>query len=202
MDTPQPPSPTPSPTPSPAPPRSPLDVAALPAERRAPTHNTMGIVAFACSVLGFCLPVIVSVPALIIAVIAVLRAPRGFAIAAIVFSLLQIAGVVAGFVLLVNAVTPSIRTVADAEMALFQAESLERDTGEASFPIGGASKLSGTDAWGTVFRTEVIERDGVRTIYVWSAGPDAVFDSSDDFVAASRPQGAALRDGKPMPPFE
>jgi hypothetical protein len=157
-------------------------------------------VAFACSFAGFCLPVVVSVPVLIVACIAVWRAPRGFAIAAIVLSLLQIVASVAFLLWIATMVTPAVQTMAQAEMAMLQAESLERDTGVESFPLDGASRLTGDDAWGTAFRVEVIEQDGNRTIYVWSAGPDAAFDTEDDFVATSRPDGAAQRDGKPVAP--
>jgi hypothetical protein len=188
------------------PPRDPLGIPPLPVEGSTAGGpnpngpNTWGIVAFACSFAGFCLPVVVSVPVLIVACIAAWRAPRGFAIAAIVLSLLQIAASVAFLLWAVSMVTPAVRTMAQAEMAMLQAESLERDTGVASFPIDGASRLTGDDAWGTAFRVEVIELDGDRTIYVWSAGPDAAFDTEDDFVATSRPEGAAQRDGKPVAP--
>ena len=188
------------------PPRDPLGIPPLPVEGSTAGGpnpngpNTWGIVAFACSFAGFCLPVVVSVPVLIVACIAVWRAPRGFAIAAIILSLLQIVASVAFFLGLMTMVTPSVQTMAQAEMAMLQAESLERDTGVASFPLDGASRLVGDDAWGTAFRVEVIEQDGNRTIYVWSAGPDAAFDTEDDFVATSRPEGAAQRDGKPVAP--
>ena len=188
------------------PPRDPLGLPPLPVEGSTAGGpnpngpNTWGIVAFACSFAGFCLPVVVSVPVLIVACIAVWRAPRGFAIAAIILSLLQIVASVAFFLWLMTMVTPSVQTMAQAEMAMLQAESLERDTGVASFPLDGASRLVGDDAWGTAFRVEVIEQDGNRTIYVWSAGPDAAFDTEDDFVATSRPAGAAQRDGKPVAP--
>lgn len=191
-----------------APPRDPSSVPSIgdpfapPAEERT---NVAGLIAFISALLGFCLPLLPTLVAIVLGIVGVMRPRRGLAIAALILGAIQLLllGVVA--ILIVNAVQrgvfQTIITVAVAETELDQALAAEK-TGNEVFTVGTPSQFSAEDGWGISFRTEVVEIDGKRTIFIWSAGPDETFDTADDFVAASSPRDAARKAGKPLPDFE
>jgi hypothetical protein len=127
------------------------------------------------------------------------------AIAALVLAAIQLLITAVVAVLIVNAVQKgvfqTVVTVAIAETALEEALA-DEETGNQIFTVDAPSKFSVEDGWGMAFRTEVVENEGQRTIFIWSAGPDETFDTADDFVAASSPRDAARKAGKPLPEFE
>jgi len=192
-----------------APPRDPSavlppigDPFAPPAEERT---NVAGLIAFISALLGFCLPLLPTLVAIILGIVGVLRPRRGLAIAALIIAAIQLLllGIVA--VVIVNAAQRGLfqtfATVVIAETELQQALD-DEGSGNQIFSVDGPSKFSAEDGWETSFRTEVVETDGNRTIFIWSAGPDKTFDTPDDFVAASHPTNAAKKAGKPLPPID
>ena len=178
------------------------DPFAVPAEERT---NVAGLIGFIAAVLGFCIPVLPSLVALVLGIVGVMQPRRGLAIAAIVLSVIQfiLLGVIA--VVVAKAVQSgafqTVVTVAIAESELEQALATE-NAGNEVFTVGAPSTFSANDAWGVAFRTEVVEVDGARAVFIWSAGPDETFDTADDFVAASSPSDAARKAGKPLPEID
>lgn len=178
------------------------DPFAPPAEERT---NVAGLIAFISALLGFCLPLLPTLVAIVLGIVGVLRPRRGLAIAALILSAIQLLLLAIVAVLIVNAVQrgvfQTVLTVAIAETSLEEALA-EEGTGSKIFTVDAPSKFSAEDGWGMAFRTEVVENEGERTIFIWSAGPDKTFDTFDDFVAASSPREAARKAGKPLPDFE
>ena len=165
------------------PPRSPNEIPPAPPSQ-AESSNVLGVVGFIASILGCCLPIVPSIVAVVCGVIGVRRAPRGYAIAAIVIGGLQLlAG--AGFFIFAVVLAPASSSPWSALLPNpAQLNTLEQST------VDGATKFDEPDAWGTAFRVEVIERDGEQTVFYWSAGEDMVFDTPDDFVAGCDPESA------------
>ena len=143
--------------------------------------------------------------AIVLGIVGVLRPRRGLAIAALILSAIQLLLLAIVAVLIVNAVQrgvfQTVLTVAIAETSLEEALA-DEGAGNQVFTVDAPSKFSAEDGWGMAFRTEVVENEGERTIFIWSAGPDKTFDTADDFVAASSPREAARKAGKPLPDFE
>lgn len=178
------------------------DPFAPPAEERT---NVAGLIAFISALLGFCLPLLPTLVAIVLGIVGVMRPRRGLAIAALVLAAIQLLITAVVAVLIVNAVQKgvfqTVVTVAIAETALEEALA-DEGTGNKIFTVDAPSKFSVEDGWGMAFRTEVVENEDQRTIFIWSAGPDKTFDTFDDFVAASSPRDAARKAGKPLPDFE
>lgn len=191
-----------------APPTDPFGVPPLGgpfAPSAAERTNVPGIIAFILAVLGFCLPLLPTLGAIVLGIVGVRRPQRGLAIAALVLSAFQLVILGVSAILIVQTVQSgtfqSFITVVIAESELEDALANEQ-SGSKVFSVDAPSSFSAEDAWGIAFRTEVVEIDGLRTVFIWSAGPDETFDTDDDFVAASWPSGAARKAGKPLPEFE
>ena len=161
--------------------------------------NTLGLVAFILSLVGFCVPFVASLAALICGIIAVRRQPRGFAIAAIVISCLS--GCVSGFTLAAllpalaigkNAAKVAKTTISGSEVLMRVSEfKVDQSTLPKDLVECYGDEIPPFDAWGTPLKL-VIETEGTTTnIFVWSAGKDAVWDSEDDWVVACEPPTAA-----------
>lgn len=172
-----------------APPISPFDVP--PMAQVADERNTLGMVAFIAAIAGFCVPALPSLFALVAGAIALRRRPRGFAIAAVVVSVAQLALGTLVLAMVVKATASSrsrARTIvssSSAQTALEEALAAEAADGVDRFPIGAPAVFTATDAWGVPFRVEVVVEDGRRRVSIWSAGGDREFDTADDFLAAS-----------------
>jgi len=172
-----------------APPISPFDVP--PMAPVADERNTLGMVAFIAAIAGFCVPALPSLFALVAGAIALRRRPRGFAIAAVVVSVAQLALGTLVLAMVVKATASSrsrARTIVSsslAQTALEEALAAEAADGVDRFPIGAPAVFTATDAWGVPFRVEVVVEDGRRRVSIWSAGDDREFDTADDFLAAS-----------------
>jgi len=191
--------PPPPPAPDAVPPQSPEAVAAMPFESTTvepEPRNTLGIVAFIASLLGFCVPVLPSAFAFVLGLFALRRRPRGFAIAAVVLALIPLVMWVTLFAamgkLAVSGIGPRMKTRSIAQLELRRA----LRSGDDAFAFGSPAKFDARDDWGTPFRVDVMDVDGKRTILIWSAGADGAFDTDDDFVAASDPRDAARKMGK------
>lgn len=175
---------------------------------RTPEHertNVAGLIAFISALLGFCIPILPTIVAFVLGIVAMFKPRRGFAIAAIVISVIQFILMAVVAVIVVAAVrsgkfqTMGSVMIAEAELQ----DSLRRERrGETVFTIGEPARAFAEDAWGNSFRVEVVETDGTRQVFIWSAGPDAKFDTDDDFVAASDPKDAAENAGKRLPPLD
>ncbi len=167
--------------------------------------NVAGLIAFVSALLGFCLPLLPTLVAIVFGIIGLLRPQRALAIAALILSFIQLLclaiAAVAINAAVQNGAVQTIATVAIAQTGLDDALAREA-SGDAMFAIGASSKFTAADAWGVPFRVEVVEIDGARTIFIWSAGLDQTFGTNDDFVAASSPRDAARKAGKPLPDFE
>ena len=161
--------------------------------------NRLGLVAFILSLVGFCVPFVASLAALICGIIAVRRQPRGFAIAAIVISCLS--GCFGGLTLtlLLPALAAGrnaakmVKTNISGNEALIRVSEFKVD--QRTLPKDlvecYGDEIPPFDAWGTPLKL-VIETEGTTTnIFVWSAGKDAVWDSEDDWVVACDPPTAA-----------
>lgn len=155
-------------------------------------RNPLAWIAFAFSMIGFCIPVLPSLMAIVIGVPSMFRRPRGVAVAAVSIAVLQLAVVLLASVVAVSVVRRVIAGNGDPrsetmERATEQLERMladDRREGGARFAVGSRPKFKGRDAWGTGYRVEIIERNGRRSIVVWSAGEDRRFDTADDFIAA------------------
>ncbi|MGA1223059.1 MAG: hypothetical protein ACO31E_00670 [Phycisphaerales bacterium] len=184
------------------PPRNAWEVSASAPAATGPEPNTLGIIAFIFAIIGFCLPVLSSLPAFIMGVLALFRPRRGFAIAAVVLSFTQLALAAILAFWIVTFIIPSgqiIETMVLAERDLERSLDREAEGGHRTLTADAPAKIGGSDAWGTAWRVEVIEENGVRAVFLWSAGADAQFDTPDDFVAASDPADALETYDKPLP---
>ena len=170
------------------PPRSPDEIEPLVALPKEP-FNTLGLVAFLASLVGFCLPLVPSGIALVLGIIAVWRRPRGFAIAAIVLSVLQVGGWIAWAILLAGASgvwggMQSTQTVQNGAAVLRMAIVNAEDNHIPLLKPDGTAAWNTLDSWGTMYRITIVGPLGERKATLWSAGPDQTFDTGDDFQAA------------------
>lgn len=194
----------------------------LGAPQRLPTErNALAVASLVLGVLGFlCLPLVGSIAGLVCGIMGARREPRGLAIAGIVVSSL---GVLAGCLIvpmMVGLLLPALAkgrqvarelqtTVAATEVliAIEEADGAdETDDGPESLEELFLAAPAPVDSWGTPLRLErravavgeISDWDATKRIYlIWSAGPDAAWDTDDDFVAACHPVDAAARLGLP-----
>lgn len=167
--------------------------------------NVAGLIAFIASLLGFCIPVLPTIVALVLGIVGVFKPRRGFAIAAIVISVVQFIGLALLTVALVAAARSgkfqTLASVVSADIEL--KDSLDRERrGETVFKVGAPSDFRADDGWGTPFRVEIVEANGERQVFILSAGRDLEFGTADDFVAACHPKNAAEKAGRPLPDLD
>ncbi len=141
--------------------------------------NTLGVVGF---VLAFCLSPI----GLILSLIALLRAPRGFAVAGVIVGLLGsiVWGLVgAGVYFAGPAIRDSFQIVYD-HIAITHAIDTYKSTNAGALPADlatlglGADEL--TDPWGTPYRYQLSEDGKSWSIIV--AGPDGGFEDKETVI--------------------
>ena len=153
-----------------------------------PRRSRLAVAALLVATLGFCIPVVPALVALVLALVALRRGARTAAILAIAVANLHLA-----LVLVVAALVPLVirstaafgrsQTQRDAESRLERAFT----DGERDGPLGIDPAM---DHWGTPYRIETVEvrrgRRAEREVSLFSAGPDRRFDTDDDFLAARR----------------
>jgi hypothetical protein len=173
-----------------------------------PPQNGLGIAGFVTSLVGVLTCGVLSPVGLILSLIALVKPPRGFAIAGTVIGIVGSIWVIfAGFAMVAAAL--GIRTAAkavedyvtayqSARQAYVQIDQQRKNTGTAPTSADAntvAAKF--TDPWGTALRGEV--DDGV--IVIRSAGRDKKFDTSDDlrFTEGELQAGVAPTTGPSFP---
>ena len=180
------------------PPRTPLGI---PNPDAPPSANRMGIAAFIASILGLsCLPFVGSIAGLVLGIVAVRRAPRGFAIAAIVLSA---AGTCFIFPVLLGLLLPALAVARNAarevrtEIAFVEvaarAREFRTDNGRLPADIVECygSELPPFDGWGAPVRLRLFGDD----LFVDSAGEDGVWDTGDDVTEHLVADGVFVDDG-------
>ncbi|MFM7134805.1 MAG: hypothetical protein ACKO0W_10860, partial [Planctomycetota bacterium] len=183
------------------PPRDPRGV--VPRASSVAPVNTLGTVAFVLSIVGLvALPGVASIPALVCGIIALRREPKALAIVAIVLSAVEIvlvAGAIALWILTLAPLTQSAQnSVAEAMSSLSADAALDARRAWVT-PLAAYGSIDEylpaaampVDHWGNAMRAEFREIASGRCVLIWSAGADGVWESEDDFVAASEPRGAA-----------
>lgn len=180
------------------------DEVPLPPEAEPLKPNRLALVAFILSLVGFCVPLVAPLAALICGIIAVRRAPRGFAIAAIViacvggcFSTLLLPALLLPALAMARISARASVTQASGVDVLRRAQEFQADHQALPRDIVECygDEIPPFDAWGTPLRL-VIEKDGeVTSIFVWSAGEDEAWDSEDDWVLTCDPPRAASDKG-------
>jgi len=196
------------------PPTSPLLVPPQPTPSKA-SSNVLGIVAFGLSLVGFGIPVVPSIAGLVCGILALRREPRGFAIAAIVISVLSgciglfiVVSVVLPLLALTGIMTggpflPPMGPVMDnavaqslsAEVDLFRRERGRLPNDLQELPSGPAVLASHVNPlrieFGTFTRVEPsdpISPGPIEVDYrIVSAGEDRVFGTADDVVVLGLP---------------
>jgi hypothetical protein len=152
----------------------------MPGERRGGS-NVLGIVGF---ILAFC----ISPVGLLVSLIALMKPPRGFAIAGVVVGLIGsvVWGVVGyGLVAGMPYIKASFEGVQDFTQLKPAIEQYQTDHGAypASLDVLGLSSDVTTDPWGTPYRL-VVAPDGTG-YQIISAGMDATFETADDITIDS-----------------
>ncbi|MEM1165715.1 MAG: DUF4190 domain-containing protein [Planctomycetota bacterium] len=160
----------------------------MPGER---TTNVVGLIGFILSITCCLSPI-----GLIVSLIALAKPPRGLAIAGVIvgligsvllgFGILSVVAVIAGG----HGVAVAISTQADAEALDLQIGRFESEEGRLPTSLDEVHlpPASVIDAWGNEYAYEV-GADGSWSLT--SAGPDGVFDTSDDFDARALANGSA-----------
>ena len=152
-----------------------------------PPQNGLGIAGFITSLVGILTCGVLAPVGLILSVIALIKPPRGFAIAGTIIGIVGSIWVIfAGFAMVAAAlgIRTAAKTVQDyvtayqsARQAYVQIDQQRTQSG--ATPTSAAANTIAakfTDPWGTPFRAEV--SDGV--IVIRSAGRDKQFDTTDD----------------------
>jgi type II secretory pathway pseudopilin PulG len=170
------------PYPSPQQPQAPVTHVVM-----TPPQNGLGIAGFVTSLVGMLTCGVLSPVGLILSLIALVKPPRGFAIAGTIIGIVgSIWVVLAGFAMVAAAL--GIRTAAkavedyvtayqSARQAYVQIDQQRTRSGQAPTSADAdAVAAKFTDPWGTAYRGEV--SDGF--IVIRSAGRDKKFDTNDD----------------------
>lgn len=194
-----------------APPTTPPGADGPPQGAGAAEKNGLGLVSFVFSILGLlCLPVIGQLAGLICGLLALRREPRGFAIAGIAISAasgcLVVPLLIALLLPALGKARQSARTVMTAvtaqqilgEVQIAEADGRRVESEDDVKAVLSAPEFSLVDGWQTPFKIGVLEEDGERVILIWTAGPDTIWDTEDDAVAASLPEEAAGELGLPL----
>lgn len=176
----------------------------MPPARPRPT-NGLGLAGFIVSLVGFFLGCVLCPVGLLLSLIALFKAPRGFAIAGVILGL--IGSIIPALVLfffgfaIITAISlgkPGFATIIAQQEARQRIDTLAAAAGnalpedaEGDLAIGGKM-----DGWGHPFR---YRRLGATQFEIRSAGPDGILETSDDFSETFNPGRAGRARGTPRP---